>query len=148
MRLLTLARRGAVIIVALLLATLAAAAPLVNSKGAPPRTVFLRLDSTVPQPAVSMDLRQTEGGRVMVRIHTRNFTFTEICLTDADAVPVGHAHVIVDGVKVASAFHPVVEIGPLEPGVHDVTVVLRGQDHRALLGDHGLLKVDASIDIL
>lgn len=147
MNLRSFARHGAVVLISLLLATLAAAAPLVNSKGAPPRSVFLRLPSDTLQPALDLDLRPQEDGRFLLRIVTRNFTFTDICVSDADAVPVGHAHVIVDGVKVASAYDPVVVIGPLAPGAHEITVVLRGQDHRALLGEDGLVKADVTIEV-
>jgi len=41
----------------------------------------------------------------------------------------------------------VIDLDPLEPGRHDVTVVLRGQDHRALLGRHGLIKAEAVVTV-
>jgi hypothetical protein len=142
-----LTRPGATIAVSVFLATLAAAAPHINAESGPPRSVFLRLPGDAVDPTVAMDLEPRPDGRWRLRIDTDGFTFTSLCLTEAAAVPVGHAHVIVDGVKVASAFHPVIDLDPLPPGKHDVTVVLRGQDHRALLGRHGLIKAEAVVTV-
>jgi len=147
MRIRTLARNGAALSVAALLATLAAAAPIINAAGGPPRSVFLRLPGDAPQPSVTMDLEPRGDGTWRLRIDAERFTFTDLCVSDADAVPVGHAHVIVNGAKVASAYGPILDIGPFPPGRHDVTVVLRGQDHRALLGNHGLIKAERAIAV-
>lgn len=147
MSLRSLARHGGILAVSALLATLAAAAPMINADGGPPRSVFLRLPANAADPTVAMELKPRDNGTWRLTIHTTGFTFTSICVTDAEAVPVGHAHVIVNGAKVASAFEPFMDIGPLPPGQHDVTVVLRGRDHRALLGKNGLIKADTTITV-
>lgn len=147
MRVRAFARHSATLAVSLLLATLAAAAPHINAENAPPRSVFLRLPPDRPEPSVALTATPREDGTLRLRIETEGFTFTELCVTEAAAVPVGHAHVIVDGVKVASAYHPVIDLDPLPPGVHDVTVVLRGQDHRALLGRTGLIRAEATVGV-
>ena len=142
-----LARSGAGFAVAGLLATLAAAAPAVNAKGGPPRSVFLTLPAEIREPEVALSVTPRPDGRWRIRIDTEGFTFSNLCLSEAEAIPVGHAHVIVDGVKVASAYDPIVEVGPFPAGLHDLTVVLRGQDHRALLGRHGLIKTEAVLEV-
>ncbi len=147
MRTRVFARHGAILAVSAMLATLAAAAPHINAGNTPPRSVFLRLPGDVPEPRVAMDLEARADGTWRLRIDTEDFTFTSLCVTEAAAVPVGHAHVIVNGVKVASAFHPVVDLGALPPGEHDVTVVLRGQDHRALLGRSGMIRANAVVSV-
>lgn len=138
-------RFGAVAFVAALLATLAAGVPSINLAADPPRAVFLKLPGHVPQPTVSMQAHQASSGRWLLEIHASKFRFTDLCVTDAAAIPVGHAHVIRDGVKVASAYQPVVDLGVLAPGSHRITVVLRGQDHRALVGREGLISAVTEI---
>ncbi|MGB5556476.1 MAG: hypothetical protein WBN04_00520 [Paracoccaceae bacterium] len=140
-----LARYGAAAIVSALLATLAAAAPLVNATGGPPRTVFLQLPADLPEPKVKLAIYPLPSGRWQLEIEVDGFRFTELCLTEAEAVPVGHAHIIRDGVKIASAYHPVIDLGHLPPGRHRIEAVLRGQDHRALLGHQGLIKSEVTV---
>ncbi len=132
-------------LVAAMLATLAVGAPLFNAEGAPPRSVFLQLPADLPEPQVSLAATRTAKGYWQLRIDADGFRFTDLCLSDAAAIPVGHAHIIRNGVKVASAFFPVVDLGQLPPGKHHVAAVLRGQDHRALVGRSGLIKADLLI---
>lgn len=127
-------------IIALLLGSLVIAAPIVNAKGRPPRTVFLILPDAVVPPTVDVRADAMGGGRYRLYLDTAHFAFTEICVPDAEAAPIGHAHVHVNGSKVASAYFPVVDIGPLDPGTHSINVVLRGQDHRALISRDGLVQ--------
>ncbi len=126
--------------IALLLATLAIAGPIVNSTGRPPSTVFLNLPQSTTPPEVHVNISSLGGGRYLLTLHASAFVFTEVCVTDANARPIGHAHVHVDGEKVASAYTPIVEIGPLEPGVRTVDIVLRGQDHRPIVARNGLVQ--------
>lgn len=134
-------------IIAFVLGTLVIAAPIVNAKGRPPRTVFLILPDTVAPPTVQVRADALGNGRYRLYLDTAAFVFTDICVADADAVPVGHAHVHVNGAKVASAYTPVVDIGPLEPGTHVIDVVLRGQDHRPIIGRDGLVQGHAHITV-
>ncbi|MEL6466442.1 MAG: hypothetical protein AAFQ58_15870 [Pseudomonadota bacterium] len=127
-------------IIAMLLSTLVIAAPIVNAKGRPPRAVFLVLPDAVAPPTVNLRAEAIGDGRYRLHLDTEAFMFTEICVPEADAVPIGHAHVHVNGEKVASAYFPVVDIGPFAPGLHLVDVVLRGQDHRPIIGRDGLVQ--------
>lgn len=142
-----LLRHAAFGLVAMLLATLAVGAPLVNAVAGPPRSVFLQLPSDLPEPQVGLAAERLPTGHWQVRIDAEAFRFTDLCLTEAAAIPVGHAHVILNGVKVASAYHPVVDLGDLPPGRHHIEAVLRGQDHRALVGRQGLIKADLVIAV-
>lgn len=136
------ARFGAVTFIAMLLATLAAGAPLINSVAGPPRAVFLQLPEDVPEPKVSLTAYQAAPGHWRLEIDAAQFQFSDLCVPDAAAIPVGHAHVIQNGVKVASAYQPVIDLGNLPPGSHRIAVVLRGQDHRALVGQTGLISAE------
>ena len=119
--------------IALLLTSLVIAGPIVNAKERPPRSVFLVLPQATTPPEVQIHSTALGGGRYLLMLHASEFVFTELCVADAEALPVGHAHVHVNGEKVASAYNPVIEIGPLEPGIHSIDVVLRGQDHRPII---------------
>ena len=140
-----LTRHAAAGFVLLVLGGLAAGAPIVNAVGGPPRSVFLQLPADVPEPQVSLSATRTTAGRWQLEIDAGAFRFTDLCLTEARPIPVGHAHIIHDGAKIASAFSPVVDLGMLPPGRHHLQAVLRGQDHRALVGRQGLIKADLVI---
>lgn len=133
--------------IALLLATLVIAAPIVNAKGRPPRAVFLILPDTVTPPQVNIEAKAIGDGRYLLTLHASAFVFTDLCVLDADAVPVGHAHVHVNGEKVASAYTPIVEIGPLAPGQHVIDIVLRGQDHRPIIAQNALVQSRISLSV-
>ena len=109
-------------ILAILLGSVVFAAPIVNGNGRPPRAVFLILPETVTPPEVSIEAEALGKGRYLLTLHASAFVFTDLCVTDADAIPVGHAHVHVNGEKVASAYAPIIEIGPLSPGQHKIDV--------------------------
>jgi len=130
-----------------LLGSLVAAAPAYNAAEAAPRSVFLQLPDTLPEPRVDMQARRLPSGGWRITLDASDFRFTEICVTDAEAMPVGHAHIVAGGVKLAAAYQPVVDIAPLPVGTHRVSVVLRGQDHRALLGRDGLITAEVEITV-
>ena len=142
-----LARQGPFLALAGLLAALSVAVPVVNAAAGPPRALFLRLPATLPEPELALVASESPDGSWQLRIDTRGFRFTALCVADAAAVPVGHAHVSVDGRKIPSAFVPVVDLGVLPPGNHRVQVVLRAQDHRALVGSRGLVQARVVISV-
>ncbi|MEM9788412.1 MAG: hypothetical protein AAF801_18075 [Pseudomonadota bacterium] len=132
-------------IVAGLLGSLAIAAPAYNASHSAPRTVFLTLPDTAPQPDLSLRLTQDQSGHWILWIETTHFQFTDICAAVAQAAPIGHAHIIVDGQKVGSAYGPVYDLGALQAGPHQISVTLRGQDHRALIGKDGLIMAEVTL---
>lgn len=133
--------------VAALLAALSVYAPMVNSKAGPPRTLFLQLPADRPEPTVSLSARPEGDGSWLLEIHATGFRFTALCLVEAQALPVGHAHVTRGEQKVASAYLPVLSLGRLGPGRHTYRVELRGQDHRALVGRNGLIDAELTIHV-
>ena len=143
----TLSRITPVAMVAGLLASLALGAPSYNAAHTAPRTVFLTLPADLPTPQVSITASQQASGTWILRIDTAAFQFTNLCVPDAEAMPIGHAHIIRDGVKIASAYQPIIDIGVLPPGQHRITAILRGQDHRALLGAEGLISSEIMIQV-
>ena len=140
-------RFAPLMLIGALLSGLAVAAPVYNAAQGAPRSVFLELPPDQPAPAVSLRAARRPSGRWVLWVDTTDFQFTTVCLAEAAAVPVGHAHVIRNGVKIASAYHPVVDLGHLPPGEHQISAVLRGQDHRALLGRGRLLQGKITINV-
>jgi hypothetical protein len=142
-----LAQHGPLVVLAGLLAALSVAVPVLNTAAGPPRALFLQLPATLSEPELALTASGAPDGSWQLRIETKGFRFTALCVADAAAVPVGHAHVILDDRKIASAFVPVVDLGVLPPGDHQVQVVLRAQDHRALVGRHGLVQAWVVISV-
>ncbi|KIT17191.1 hypothetical protein [Jannaschia aquimarina] len=130
-----------------LLTSLAVAAPIYNAGGGAPRAVFLELPARLPEPEVALRADPLPSGRWRLTLAARHFRFTDICVLEAEAVPLGHAHIVHDGVKLAAAYAPIVDIGPLPPGRHRIEAVLRAQDHRAILGRGGLIKGAVVIEV-
>jgi hypothetical protein len=130
-----------------LLAVTCIGVPLVNADAGPPRALFLRLPADIPEPTVALAARASADGRWMLDIAATGFRFTDLCIANAAAVPVGHAHVFRGEQKLATAYLPVVDLGRLGPGVHEIRVVLRGQDHRALVGRSGLVEASTIIAV-
>lgn len=131
----------------LVMGVLAVTAPQINANAGPPPSVFLALEEEAALPKVALEVWRDAHGHWQVQISASDFQFTELCLTEAAAVPIGHAHVIRNGVKVASAYYPIVDLGQLPQGRHVIDVVLRGQDHRALVGPDGLITAQAVINV-
>ncbi len=138
---------AAVFALAVALCVLVCTAVQHNEKGIPPRTAFQVLSQDLV-PKVQLAAVPLGGGRFRIAIETEAFQFTDICLAHAVAAPIGHAHLQVNGVKVASVYQPVAEVGPLPPGEHVIDVVLRGQDHRALVSKAGLLKAEVAVIVV
>lgn len=124
----------------------AALLPELTAETGPPERVFLTLDRSAPEPILKARAIET-GGEWLLDIATDNFVFSAICTTDVDDRPVGHAHVYRAEEKIATAYQPLVALGRLEPGRHLFRIILRAQDHRALVGASGLLHQDIVIEV-
>lgn len=129
-----------ILTLAALLFGLALGVPIVNASAPLPRALFLTLPEGSPQPELTLAARRGADGRWWLEIEAARFEFSALCRANAEPVPRGHAHVIKDGAKRASAHAPHLDLGALPGGRHEFRVVLRGQDHRALVGRNGLIE--------
>lgn len=59
----------------------------------------------------------------------------------------GHAHVYVNGKKIARLYGPWMHIADLEPGENTVTVTLNTNDHRAIGVDGQPLKIEQTVSV-
>lgn len=134
-------------LLAALLLSLGLTAPVLNAMERLPASVFLTIPDGAPVPTIAVTTEPLTGGRYRLHLEARHFVFTDVCLNHATSSLEGHAHVHVNGQKVASAFTPWVELGPLPPGVHQIDVVLRGQDHRPLASQEGLIRAEVTITV-
>ena len=141
-----LVRNAAAVAVAVALAAASLAAAGFNGAAGPPRALFLRLAPDAPVPELTVSARRDPARGWLLELGATHFRFTATCLPSAEPVPIGHAHVTRGDVKVASAFAPEVALGALEPGRHSYRVVLRGQDHRVLLGPDGPISAEIVIE--
>ena len=88
-------------------------------------------------PTVDIKVTPDKMGGFNLQTTTDNFTWAPQHAS-GDAVPgEGHAHVYVDGEKVTRVYSEWHFIGPMvmEPGEHEVTVTLNGNDHNQYSAD-------------
>ena len=80
-------------------------------------------------PVVNLQLFPLAGGGYNVRVQTLNFTFTPQNI-DMDPIPgEGHAHLYVDGVKIARLYGEWFHLGALPAEAEALTVTLYANDH-------------------
>lgn len=91
----------------------------------------------MPDPATGWNLH----------IMTTNFEFSPQNASRDHVDGEGHAHVYVNGKKLARHYGPWMHIADLEPGEHVIAVTLNSNDHRELGVDGKTLKVEQTITV-
>ena len=89
----------------------------------------LPLDPDVPTIGISLTRDAVSGWNL--KVATRNFVFAPERAGAAHAAGEGHAHVHVDGAKIARLYGPWMHLPALSPGA-TVEVTLNANDHRPL----------------
>ena len=128
-----------------LLLAIAVLVPHLNAEAGPPASVFVRLDPGQPDPRIEAQAYAASGGEWLLRLDVEGFAFTDICAVVERGEPLGHAHVYTGDRKIAAAYEPIVSLGKLAPGEHSFRIMLRAQDHRALVGSSGLIEQEINI---
>lgn len=82
-----------------------------------------------------------------LHITTENFQFAPENASRDHVDGEGHAHVYVNGKKIARHYGPWMHIADLEPGEHVIAVTLNSNDHRELGVDGKSLKVEQTITV-
>jgi len=82
-----------------------------------------------PLPDVSLNVEQDAMNGWNVHIVSENFTFTPEKVNQAPSANEGHAHIFVDGYKIARIYGNWFHLKPLTPGVHEVSVSLNANNH-------------------
>ncbi|MGI9420558.1 MAG: hypothetical protein ACR2RA_22270 [Geminicoccaceae bacterium] len=123
-----------------MLLAMAVLVPRLNANAGPPASVFVHLDPGRPDPRIEAQAFKAGGGEWLLRLDVAGFSFSDICTTVDEAEPIGHAHIYAGDQKIAAAYEPIVSLGKLAPGEHKLRIMLRAQDHRALVGASGLIE--------
>jgi len=76
-----------------------------------------------------MDLAKDPTGGWNVTLRTTNFAFTPEAVNQPNTPNTGHAHLFVDGVKLARLYGPHFHMPDLAPGQHEIVVTLSSNDH-------------------
>ncbi len=90
-------------------------------------------------PSLSFTMTADTAGGWHIDLEPANFTFAPEHVDGAPIDGEGHAHLYVDGEKVTRVYAADHYLAPLAPGVHDVMIVLYGNDHVAYGTDDGRL---------
>lgn len=136
--------QGLVLLAVLLVTALMASQ--VNSQSGPPRSVFVSWPADRKAPELVLTPGQYADGGWYLDLQAEGFAFSDLCQTVDGPQTVGHAHVYSGDRKIGAAYVPRADLGNLRPGRHRFRVVLRAQDHRALIGPAGM--IDAEIVIV
>jgi len=80
-------------------------------------------------PEVSLEAARDPGGGWNLRVTTANFSFTPEAVNNAHVPNTGHAHLYVDGVKVARLYGAHFHLPDLAPDVREIVVALSTNDH-------------------
>ncbi len=104
-----------------------------------PGDYFWEIPGNFAPPELHLDLKPTAGGGLAVWLTTKNYNFTNFCSATApnQTVVQGHAHLYVDGIKLASLYTPYWEIKGLTPGRHEILVWLNVLPEHRVVTVHG-----------
>jgi hypothetical protein len=92
------------------------------------------LDITDPArvPALALELRPDAESGWNLHLRTSRFRFAPDKVNQAPVLGEGHAHLYLDGQKLARLYGPWTHLPPLPPGRHRLRVTLNGNDHAEL----------------
>lgn len=98
-----------------------------------------------PAPTLAISLKKDSVSGWNLTIQTTNFTFAPEKAGSEHVAGEGHAHLYVDGVKVARVYGEHFHLDGLTPGEHEVKVTLNANSHEALSA--GAVPIEATTTI-
>ncbi|MEM6386748.1 MAG: hypothetical protein AAF718_10985 [Pseudomonadota bacterium] len=98
-------------------------------------------------PTLAIDITPDTAGGWNLHMQTTNFSFTGERSGKAHVTGEGHAHIYVNGEKVARAYGPWFHLDALPDGAVEVEVTLNSNDHRALMVGDVPLSATVSFDL-
>ncbi len=101
--------------------------------------IFNYLDPNLPRPDLHPKIENYASGDTVIVMNPENFQFVETCKTESENIPRGHVHIYVNGVKRGTAYRPDYSLGKLAPGKYEILLTLQSSDHRAWIGEKGLI---------
>lgn len=92
----------------------------------------LDLPAGAPAPTLAISLAPDPVSGLNLHIQTTNFTFAPEHSGGPHVPGEGHAHLYVDGVKIARLYGPWAHIAELPLGAGELSVILTSNDHKTL----------------
>lgn len=89
-------------------------------------------EADAPVPTLALELRREAGGGLDLHIATTGFRFAPEAVKGAHVPGEGHAHVYIDGDKIARAYGPWLHIASIPDHARALTVTLNASDHSTL----------------
>lgn len=100
-----------------------------------------------PYPELTIRLHPDGTQSRNLEIGVTNFAFAPEAVNGPHVPGQGHAHVYVNGVKIARAYAPWVHLGALPKGRHVVHVTLNANDHTQLARDGAPIEARTEVTI-
>ena len=89
-------------------------------------------DVTGPVPQIRLSLHPDGPQSRNLHIEITNFTFAPEAVNGPHVPGQGHAHIYLNGTKIARTYGPWFQLDALPPGRHDIRVTLNANDHSQL----------------
>jgi hypothetical protein len=105
----------------------------------------LELPKDVPAPTVAIRVIEDAKAGWNVQVDTTNFRWAPEHASQAHVPGEGHAHLYVDGKKVARLYGPWFHLERLAPGTREVRVTLNANSHEELAVNGKILAATASV---
>jgi hypothetical protein len=102
--------------------------------------------SPIGAPQVAMDVVKDPTGGWNITLRTENFTFTPEAVNQANTSNTGHAHLYIDGVKMARLYGPHFHMSDLAPGQYEFIVALSSNDHSFYMVDG--VRIEARVIVM
>ncbi len=109
---------------------------------------MLEIDKTKPIPNVSIDVMPDSKDGYNIHVTTRNYSFTPESAGDAPIANTGHAHLFVNGTKVARVYGEWIYVGPelFREGTNVIQVTLNANDHSEWAIDGMHIAAEAKVE--
>lgn len=98
----------------------------------------------IPTVAIRAERDALSGWNIYLDVE--NFTFAPEMVNQPHAANVGHAHLYLNGVKVARLYGTAYHLSDLPDGQHTITVTLNTNDHSDLALDGTLIEASVLVD--
>lgn len=108
---------------------------------------MLSLPANTDAPSLDMMIMPDPVSGWNLHVMTTNFEFSPQNASLDHVAGEGHAHVYVNGTKLARLYGPWMHIGTLSLGENVIAVTLNSNDHRQLAVDGQALKVEQTITV-
>ncbi|WP_120498972.1 hypothetical protein [Roseovarius sp. EL26] len=104
-------------------------------------------EAKAPLPGLDLTLHPDGASSRNLEISLENFAFSPENVNGENTPGAGHAHIYVDGVKLARSYGPWFHISGLSAGEHEIRVTLNANDHSQFAIDGEPVEAKATVVI-